>query len=98
MKSLERYLHLSTINEGKWMIKFVENRFDDPVKNAVWNYVAGYTTGINNILRRRGRADSDYVKLLDSAFTKKSKVDVYRTVDWKYLENIYNITDRKSVV
>ena len=67
-----RYLHLSTINEGKWMIKFVENRFDDPVKNAVWNYVAGYTTGINNILRRRGRADSDYVKLLDSAFTKKS--------------------------
>lgn len=92
MKSLIRYLRLSTITEGKWMIQYVENRFDDPVKNAVWNYVAGYTTGINNILRRRWKADSDYVKLLDSAFTKKSKVDVYRTVDWKYLENMYNIT------
>lgn len=88
MKTLKTY-----ISEGKWMDQYIENKYSDPAKNAVWNYVAGYTTGINNILRRGGRVDKEYIKLFDSAFTQKSKINVYRTIDWKYLKNVYNITE-----
>lgn len=72
--------------------KYITNTYpDDQVKSAVYDYVAGYTTAINDILRK-GNKCGKITKLLDSAFTKTGVIDVYRTVDWDYMENIHGIT------
>lgn len=87
MKQLSEY-----IVEKNWD-KYEEFMYDDPIKNAVWNYVAGYTTGVNNDLRAGVKTGSKKVKQnLDKAFIKKEMIDVYRVVDWDYMKNIYNIT------
>lgn len=82
---------LTYINEHK-MDKFISNTYpDDPVKSAVYDYVAGLTTSINNMLRK----NQDYPKitsLLDKAFIEATKINVYRTVDWDYMKNIHGIT------
>ena len=72
--------------------KYITNTYpDDQVKSAVYDYVAGYTTAINDILRK-GNKCGKITKLLDSAFTKTDYIDIYRTVDWGYMENIHGIT------
>jgi len=68
---------------------------DDPIKSAVWDYVAGYTCGINNDLRKNyvKKEDKTILPLLDKAFEKESKkLNVYRTVEWDYFKNIYGCT------
>ena len=80
------------IKESKWG-DIKQNKYDDPIKNAVWNYVAGYTSGVNNSLRSgKTKSVKDVTDDLDKAFVKKQKIDVYRTVEWDYLKNIYGIT------
>lgn len=73
---------------------------DDPVKSALWDYVAGYTSDVNNKLRKgQYRLVKDICSLLDIAFTERQILDVWRTVDLDYLKNVYgvNLTDEKSV-
>lgn len=86
MKTLKLY-----INEHK-LDKFISNTYpDDPIKSAVYDYVSGLTTSINNMLRN----NQDYPKitsLLDKAFIEATKINVYRTVDWDYMKNIHGIT------
>lgn len=86
MISLSQY-----ITEKNWDT-YTKQMYDDPVKNAVWNYVAGYTTGVNNDLRAGKGGSKNVKKYLDQAFVNKQELDVYRVVDWDYMKNIYNIT------
>lgn len=87
---------LSTfISESRSSLSMQDRYADDPVRNAVWNYVAGYTMSeINGGLRKNtaGKSHRDAMALMDKAFTSKLKLDVWRTVEWKYLNNIYGIT------
>ena len=87
MDSLYNY-----ILEGK-LSRFISHKYkDDEIKSAVWDYVAGYTTAVNNILRKGGKAPevTDY---LDQAFTYRNQTrDLYRTVDLPYLKDMYGIT------
>lgn len=46
MKSLTQY-----ILEKSWD-KYQTNTYDDPNKNAIYDYVAGYTVGVNDDLRK----------------------------------------------
>lgn len=84
---------LQYIIENKKLDKYITNTYpDDPIKSAVYDYVAGYTTNVNMILRKNEKWNK-VTDLLDKAFTKqKEKIDVYRTVDWDYMNNIYGIT------
>jgi hypothetical protein len=68
----------------------MENKYEDHIKNAIYNYVAGYTVGVNGDLRNNKEV-KDITDELDKAFTKKSKIDVYRTIELEYLQDIYNI-------
>ena len=67
---------------------------DDEIKSAIWDYVVGYTTSVNNELRKgRVRIASVVTNTLDLAFTDKMpNLDVYRTVDWDFMKNIFGIT------
>ena len=86
MKALNEY-----INEHK-LDKYITNMYpDDPVKSAVYDYVAGYTTSVNTELRK-GKKWDNVTKSLDKAFVDKEKLDIYRTVDWDYMNNIHGIT------
>lgn len=90
MKTLNEY-----ITEGKWD-KYRSNKYNDIIKSAVYDYVSGLTTGINNELRSGKKSSKTVIKELDLAFTSnyacKMKLNVFRVVDWDYLNNIYNIT------
>lgn len=71
----------------------MQQQYDNPIKNTIWNYVAGYTTSINNILRA-GKTNI-LTKELDEAFDEYGECDItnfYRTVDWDYMFNIYGLT------
>lgn len=87
MNSLYNY-----ILEGK-LSRFISHKYkDDEITSAVWDYVSGYTTSVNDILRKGGKAPevTDY---LDQAFTYRNQTrDLYRTVDLSYLKNMYGIT------
>ena len=72
--------------------KFLNHRYpDDEVKSIVWDYVAGFITNVNDELRK-GRNAKEITDVFDKAFTQKNKLDLYRTVEWNYLKNIYGIT------
>lgn len=76
--------------------KYLEEElmFYEPEKNSLWNYVAGYTvTEINKFLREGKRLDKlDRIcSNIDSMMTKVGKCVLYRTVDWKYIQNIYKV-------
>lgn len=91
MKTLSQY-----ILEKSWD-KYQTNTYDDPNKNAIYDYVAGYTVGVNDDLRKGiSRGSKKVIQSLDNAFNSKyateSKLDVYRTVTWEYLENVYGCT------
>lgn len=80
------------IKEAKDRSRFLNHKYpNDEVKSAIWDYVAGYTTSVNGELRknRKWKEVTDY---LDKGFSDKKKLDVYRTVDWEYLKNMYSIT------
>lgn len=84
---------LRGIYEGRSSDLMQHHYPDDEVKSAVWDYVLGYTTSVNNELRKGRKGVAKQVTdLLDKAFTKKIKLDVYRTVDWAFMENIFGIT------
>lgn len=91
MKSLTSY-----INEHKFD-RFISNTYpDDPIKSAIYDYVSGYTTSINNELRNN-KNYATITDLIDAAFKSKkysdsTLIDVYRTVDWDYMKNIHGIT------
>lgn len=84
------------INETSWD-NYQNHKYDDDVKSAIHDYVAGYTSGVNDVLRKGStRGCKEVVKLLDEAFdskyASKGKLDVWRTVDWDYVTNIYGCT------
>ena len=88
MKSLVEYITETKLEDC------INHKYpDDEVKSAIWDYVAGYTTDVNNLLRKgkakQAKVVTDY---LDQAFKDKMKLDVYRTVDWDYFNNIHGIT------
>lgn len=85
--------NFENINESRNPEDIMQQQYDDPIKNAIWNYVAGYTTSINNILRK-GKTNI-LTKELDEAFNEYGESDItnfYRTVDWNYMKNIYGVT------
>lgn len=71
--------------------KYMNHKYADEVKSAVWDYVGGYTSSVNDELRK-GKNVPMITDLLDKAFTERRKIDVYRTVDWDYMKNMYGIT------
>lgn len=71
--------------------KYKSNKYDDEVKSAVYDYVSGLTSSVNGDLRK-GKEVPSITNVLDKAFTERKKLDVYRTVDWSYMENVYGIT------
>ena len=82
------------LNEQRKPSDIIQNQYKDPIKNAVWNYVAGYTTSINNLLRKHDN-DEMVTREMDEAFKVYGESDVtsfYRTVDWTYMKNIYVLT------
>ena len=69
-------------------------QYYDDAKNSLWNYVSGYTVGdINKDLRKgvMSKQLKGIVERIDSLM-QMDEVKVYRTVDWDYMKNIYNIT------
>lgn len=91
--------HIKRINEfdkpvfEKKGLKEVLQYYDE-VKNSLWNYVSGYTVGdINKDLRKgvMSKQLKGIVERIDSLM-QLDDVKVYRTVDWDYMKNIYNIT------
>ena len=60
--------NFENINESRNPEDIMQQQYDDPIKNAIWNYVAGYTTTINNILRK-GKTNI-LTKDLDEAFNE----------------------------
>ena len=91
--------HIKRINEfdkpvfEKKGLKEVLQYYDE-VKNSLWNYISGYTVGdINKDLRKgvMSKQLKGIVERIDSLM-QLDDVKVYRTVDWDYMKNIYNIT------
>lgn len=82
---------ISNLIREKNFDKFQNHKYEDEVKSAMWDYVAGYTTAVNDELRKGRKVDS-ITSLMDKGFTDKKVLDVYRTVDWNYMKNMYNIT------
>ena len=85
--------NFENINESRNPEDIMQQQYVDPIKNAIWNYVAGYTTSINNILRK-GKTNI-LTKDLDEAFNEYGEsiiTDFYRTVEWDYMKNIYGAT------
>lgn len=92
MKSLNEY-----ILEKSWD-KYQTNTYDDPNKNAIYDYVGGYTVGVNDDLRKGiNRGSKKVIQGLDNAFNSEyateGKLDVYRTVTWEYFENVYGCNE-----
>lgn len=72
--------------------KFLNHKYpDDEVKSIIWDYVAGFITNINDELRK-GKQVKEITDIFDKGFKEKTKLDLYRTVEWDYLKNIYGIT------
>lgn len=93
MKSLLQY-----ISEKSWD-KYQTTTYDDIDKNAIYDYVAGFTVGVNDDLRKGiSRGSKQVIKNLDNAFNSKyasnGKLETYRTVTWEYLENVYGLTEK----
>lgn len=88
MKNLKDYIF-----EKNWD-KYQQNVYpNDEIKDAVYDYVSGATSGVNDDLRKNiSRGSKEVIAKLDKAFINKSIIDVYRTVDWDYMENIYGMT------
>lgn len=91
MKNLSLY-----IKEAKKEDKsiYLNHKYkDDEVKSAIWDYVAGFTTSVNDDLRS-GKEWKDVTDYLDKGFKDKKKLDLYRTVDWEYMSKMYKTTQK----
>lgn len=70
-----------------------QNKYDDMQKSAIYDYVSGYTSGVNDDLRKgHHRGSKNVVAQLDKAFDifgESKPLNVYRTVEWDYFYNIY---------
>ena len=66
----------------------------DKIKLAIYDYVSGLTSAVNDYLRN-GYKWQAVTKYLDNAFYSKyatvDKADLYRTVTKDYLKNVHNI-------
>ena len=71
--------------------RFMNHKYDDEVKSIIWDYVSGFITNVNDDLRD-GKNPKEVTSLFDKGFNENRKLDVYRTVDWDYLKNIYGLT------
>ncbi len=87
-------MYIMRLDEMQLAKRFMHRYPDDEVKSAVWDYVSGYTTEVNTKLREgHVRAAGVVTKVLDKAFTDTlPKLNVYRTVDWNFMKNMYGIT------
>ena len=91
--------HIKRINEFSKPV-FEKRGFEevlqyyDEVKNSLWNYVSGYTVGDINKDLRKGKMSKQLKEIVERIDTlmQLDEVKVYRTVDWDYMKNIYNIT------
>lgn len=64
---------------------------------AALDYVKGYTTNVNDFLRSGKvlidkKEIDDAISGLDKCFKDKYDKELYRTVDWSFLKNIFKIT------
>lgn len=80
------------LNES-YFDRYQQNKYEDKLKSAVYDYVAGYTSGVNDDLRKgHHRGSKTVVANLDEAFNifgSEKLLNAYRTVDWDYFQNIY---------
>ena len=77
--------------------KYQQHKYDDVSQSAIFDYAQGFTSNVNDDLRKgKIRGDKQVIADLDNAFKSKwaesEKLDVYRTIDWDYMKAIYNIT------
>ena len=87
-------MKINRLNES-WLEDFITHHYpDDEVKSAIWDYVSGYTTSVNTELRSgRNTLARVVTSVLDNAFTDTlPKLDLYRTVDWDFMCNLFGIT------
>ena len=66
---------------------------------AALDYVRGYTANVNDFLRNGkvliGKKEIDSaIKGLDRCFKDKYEKDLYRTVDWHFLSNVFGINKK----
>ena len=95
--------HIKRINEfnkpvfEKRGLEEVLQYYDD-AKNSLWNYVSGYTVGDINKDLRKGKMSKQLKEIVEriDSLMQLDEVKVYRTVDWDYMKNIYNITKDNS--
>ena len=90
MRRFNNYLY-----EKNWD-RFQSNYYDNQIKSAIYDYVIGYTTGVNDDMRRNITRGSKNVKrfldmAFDSEYSNFNKLNVYRVVTWDYMNNIYGI-------
>ena len=93
MKNLKDY-----ILEKSWD-KYQQGVYpEDSIKSAIYDYVSGMTSGVNYDLRKGNtRGSKQVIDKLDSAFKDVNYADykilnVWRTVDWDYMKNVYGAT------
>ena len=84
------------LNEAKTKsyVSWQQYKYKDALKSALYDYVAGYTCGVNDLLRKN-KSDIVITDLLDNAIERYGDIgdiEVYRTVDWNYMKNIYGMT------
>ena len=76
--------------------QFILESYDDSFQAAL-DYVKGYTTNVNDFLRS-GKVLIDKKEIdaaisgLDKCFKDKYDGELYRTVDWSFMKNIFGIT------
>lgn len=73
--------------------RYITKSYDDEYKSAVFDYVSGLTSNVNDYLRK-GLYDvaKPVTSVLDNAFVTEDMVDVYRTVEWQYMYNKYGMS------
>lgn len=74
----------------------IKKQYDES-QTSMLKYVQGYTTDINNYLRKGKKLPAEYketMEKMDKGFTDtvKENTTVYRTVDWSFMKNLFNIT------
>lgn len=80
----------------KQIKQFILESIDDS-KQAALDYVRGYTTNVNDFLRSGkvliSKKEIDAaIAGLDKCFKDKCSGTLYRTVEWKFMQNVFGIT------
>lgn len=90
-----KFNDVKSLNETRRSyVELQQHRYKDDYKSALYDYVTGYTTGVNDILRKN-KNDLVITDLLDRSIEKYgniANIEVYRTVDWNYIKNMYGVT------